>query len=138
MIQKAYHHTQFGEDSVASPQHAVVGYIGNVHYVSTEFHEPFPQAMWGGSIAVSSREFVNMCPVDGPLTCPVYSMAHAKGFSHYILEKFPIMLKILETFQACNSIKGNMLRYENQLKKNFDKTRTNILNMYGSEALQFS
>ena len=35
----------FGEDSVASPQHVVVGYIGNVYYVSTEFHEPFPPAM---------------------------------------------------------------------------------------------
>ena len=107
----------FDKDSVASPQHVVVGYIGNVHYVSTEFHEPFPPAMWGGSIAGSSREFVNTCPVDGPLTCPVYSMAHAEGLSHYILEKFPIMLKIFETFQACNSVKGKMLRYENQLKK---------------------
>ena len=47
------------------------------------------------------------------------------------------MLKILEAFQAGNSVKGKLLWYESQLKKNFDKTRTNILNMYGSEALQF-
>ena len=127
----------FHEDYVASPQHVVVGYIGNVHYVSTEFHEPFPPAMWGGSIAGSSREFVNTCPVDGPLTWLVYSMALVEGFSHYILEKLPIMLKIFESFQAGNSVKGKMLWYESQLKKNFDKTRTNILNMYGSEALQF-
>ena len=88
-----------------------------MHYVSTEFHEPFPPAMWGGSIAGSSREFVNTCPVDGPLTWLVYSMALAKGFSHYILEKLPIMLKIFDSFQAGNSVKGKMLWYESQLKK---------------------
>ena len=107
----------FDKDSVASPQHVVVGYIDNVHYVSTEFHEPFPPAMWGGSIAGSSREFVNTCPVDGPLTWLVYSMALVEGFSHYILEKLPIMLKIFESFQAGNSVKGMMLWYESQLKK---------------------
>ena len=107
----------FDEDSVASPQHVVVGYIGNVHYVSTEFHDPFPPAMWGGSIAGSSREFVNTCPVDGPLTWLVYSMVLAKGFSHYILEKLPIALRIFESFQAGNSVKGKMLWYESQLKK---------------------
>ena len=74
----------FDKNSVASPQHVVAGYIGNEHYVSREFHEQFPPAMWGGSIAGSSREFVNMCPVDGPLTCLVYYMALAEGFSHYI------------------------------------------------------
>ena len=88
----------FGEDSVASPQHVVVGYIANVHYVSTEFHEPFPPAMWGGSIAGSSREFVNTCPVDGPLTWLVYFMAPSKGFSHYILEKLPSMLMMMSIF----------------------------------------
>ena len=46
------------------------------------------------------------------------------------------MLKIFEAFQAGNCVKGKMLWYESQLKKNFDKTRTNKLNMYGSEALQ--
>ena len=86
----------FDEDSVASPQQVVVGYIGNAHYVSTEPHEPFAPAMWGGSIAGSSREFVNTCPVDSPLTWLVYSMALVKGFSHYILEKLPIALKIFE------------------------------------------
>ena len=106
----------FDKDSVASPQHVVVGYIGNVHYVSTEFHEPFPPAMWGGSIAGSSREFVNTCPVDGPLTWLVYSMALVEGFSHYILEKLPIMLKIFESFQAGNSLKGKILWYKSQLK----------------------
>ena len=107
----------FHEDYVASSQHVVVEYIGNVHCVSTEFHEPFPPAMWGGSIAGSSREFVNTCPVDGPLTWLVYSMALVEGFSHYILEKLPIMLKIFESFQAGNSVKGMMLWYESQLKK---------------------
>ena len=127
----------FDKDSVASSQHVVVGYIGNVHYVSMEFHEPFPPAMWGGSIAGSSREFVNTCPVDGPLTWLVYSMALVEGFSHNILEKLPVILKISESFQAGNSVKGKMLWYEIQLKKNFDKTRINILNIYGKEALQF-
>ena len=47
------------------------------------------------------------------------------------------MLKIFEAFQAGNSVKGQMLWYESQLKKTFDNTRTNILNMNGSEALQF-
>ena len=123
----------FHEDYVASPQHVVVGYIGNVHYVSTEFHDPFPPAMWGGSIAGSSREFVNTCPVDCPLTWLVYSMALIEGFSHYIIEKLPILLKIFGSFQPGNNVKGKMLWYESQLK-NFDKTRTNILNMYRSEA----
>ena len=104
-----------------------------MHYVSTEFHEPFPPAMWGGSIAGSSREFVNMCPVDCPLTWLVYSMALIEGFSHYIIEKLPILLKIFGSFQPGNNVKGKMLWYESQLK-NFDKTRTNILNMYRSEA----
>ena len=58
----------FDEDFIANPQLVVVGYIGNVHYVSTEFHEPLPPAMWGGSIAGSSRELANTCPVDDPLT----------------------------------------------------------------------
>ena len=95
----------FDEDSVASPQHVVVGYIGNVHYVPTEFRKPFPPAMWGESIAGSSREFVNTCPVDGLLTWLVYSMALVEGFSNYILEKLSIMLKILQAFQAGNSVK---------------------------------
>ena len=86
----------FDEDSAAKPQHVVVGYIGNAHYVSTEPHEPFAPAMWVGSFAGSSREFVNTCPVDSPLTWLVYSIALVKGFSHYILEKFPIALKIFE------------------------------------------
>ena len=58
----------FDEDSVASPQHGVVWYIGNVQYVSTEFHELLPPEMLEGSIAGFSREFVNTCPVDEPLT----------------------------------------------------------------------
>ena len=88
-----------------------------MHNVSTEFHEPFPTAMLGGSTAGSSREFVNTCPVDGSLTWLVYSVAPVEGFSHYILEKLPIMLKIFEAFQAGNSVKGQMLWYESQLKK---------------------
>ena len=73
------------EDSVASPQHVVAEYIGHDYYVSTEFHEQFSPAMWGGSIAGSTKEFVNTCPVDGPLTCLVCYMAFAEGFSHYII-----------------------------------------------------
>ena len=37
----------FDEDPIASLQRIVVGYIGNVHYASTEFHQPYPPAMWG-------------------------------------------------------------------------------------------
>ena len=88
-----------------------------MHCVSTEFHEPFLPEMWGGSIAGSSKEFVNTYPVDGSLTWLVYSMTLVEGFSHYILEKLPIMLKIFESFQAGNSVKGKMLWYESQLKK---------------------
>ena len=71
--------------------------------------------MWGGSIAGSSREFVNTCLVDDSLTWLVYSMALVEGFSHYILEMLPIMLKIFQVFQDVNSIKGKMLWYESQL-----------------------
>ena len=137
MIQKEHHHKKFSllTNIVTSPQHVVVRYIGNVHYVSKEFHWPFPPAIWGGGIAGSSREFANTCPVDGTLISLVYSVALVQGFSPYILEKLPIMLKICEAFQAGNRIKGKMLLYESQLKK-IDRTRTHILNMNGGEALQ--
>ena len=93
--------------------------------------------MWRGSIAGSSREFVHTCPVDGPLTWLAYSITLFEGFSHYILERVFSILQVFEAFQAVNSVKGKMLWYESQLKKSFDKTRTNKLNMYGSEALHF-
>ena len=73
--------------------------------------------MWPGSIAGSSRKFVNTCPVDGPLTWLVYSLALVEGFSYYIPGKLPIMLKIFETFQAGNSVKAKMLWYESQVKR---------------------
>ena len=37
----------FDEDPIASLQRVVVGYIGNVHYASTKFHQPYPPTMWG-------------------------------------------------------------------------------------------
>ena len=46
-------------------------------------------------------------------------------------------MQILALFKTGDSVKGKVLRYENQINKNFNKTRGNILIMYGSEAFQF-
>ena len=46
-------------------------------------------------------------------------------------------MQVLELFETGDSVKGKILWYENQINKNFNKTRGDILNMYGSEALQF-
>ena len=46
-------------------------------------------------------------------------------------------MQILELFETGDSVKGKLLWYENQINKNFNKTRSDILNMYGIEALQF-
>ena len=46
-------------------------------------------------------------------------------------------MQILELFETGDSVKGKVLWYENQINKNFNKTRGDFLNMYGGEALQF-
>ena len=63
-------------------------------------------------------------------------MALFKHFNAYIAEKLPFFMQILELFKTGDSVKGKVLWYENQINKNFNKTRGNTLNMYGSEALQ--
>ena len=73
--------------------------------------------MCGGSIADSSNEYVNTCPIDGLITYLVYSMALVKGFSDNILEKLPIILKIPQASPTGNSVKGQIVWYENQLKR---------------------
>ena len=45
-------------------------------------------------------------------------------------------MQILKLFETDDSVKGKVLWYENQINKSFNKTRGNILYMYGSEALQ--
>ena len=64
-------------------------------------------------------------------------MALIKHFNAYIVEKLPFLMQILELFETGDSVKGKMLSYENQINKNVNKTRGDIFNMYGSEALQF-
>ena len=44
-------------------------------------------------------------------------------------------MQILKLFETGASVKGKVLWYENQINKNFNKTRGDILNMYGSDAL---
>ena len=46
-------------------------------------------------------------------------------------------MQILELFETGGSAERKVLWYENQINKNFNKTRDDILNMYGSEGLQF-
>ena len=46
-------------------------------------------------------------------------------------------MQILELFETGDSVERKVLWYENQINKNFNKTRDDILNMYGSEGLQF-
>ena len=53
-------------------------------------------------------------------TCRRFQPLYPRKVSHYVKN-------IRKHFQAGNSVKGKMLWYESQLKKNFDKTRTNIL-----------
>ena len=88
----------------------------------TEFQEPFAQASWGGKIPESSKEFVNTCPVDGPLTWLVYSMALIKHFNAYIVEKLQFLMHILKSFETGDSVKGKLWWYENQINKIFNKT----------------
>ena len=64
-------------------------------------------------------------------------MALIKYFNAYIVEKLPFLMQILELFETGDSVKGKILWYENQINKNFNKARSDILNMYGSEVLQF-
>ena len=40
-------------------QHVVLGYISNIHYVTTEFQELFAPASCGGRIPESSKELVS-------------------------------------------------------------------------------
>ena len=63
-------------------------------------------------------------------------MALIKHFNAYIAEKLPFFMQILELFKTGDSVKGKVLWYENQINKNFNKTRGNALNMYGSGAFQ--
>ena len=44
-------------------------------------------------------------------------MALVKGFSDNILEKLPIILKILQASPTGNSVKGQIVWYENKLKR---------------------
>ena len=46
-------------ESSARHQHAVLGYISNGHYVTTEFQELFAPASCGGRIPESSKELVS-------------------------------------------------------------------------------
>ena len=46
-------------------------------------------------------------------------------------------MQILKLFETGDSVKGKVLWYENQINKNFNKTKSGILNMYSSEALHF-
>ena len=61
-------------------------------------------------------------------------MVLIKHFNVYIVEKHPFLIQILKLYETCDSVKGKVLWYENQINKNFNKTRGDILNVYGSEA----
>ena len=64
-------------------------------------------------------------------------MALGKHLNAYIVEKLPFLMQIFELFETGDSVKGKVLWYENEINKNFNKTKGDILNMYGNEALQF-
>ena len=64
-------------------------------------------------------------------------MALIKHFNAYIVEKLLFLRQILKLFETGDSVKGKVLSHENQINKNYNKTRGDILDMYGSEALQF-
>ena len=53
----------------------VLGHIGHIHFVSTEFNPPFPLSFCGGFSKKLRRNFINTCPLDRPLTWLVF-MAH--------------------------------------------------------------
>ena len=56
-------------------------------------------------------------------------MALIKHFNAYIAEKLPFFMQILELFKTGDSVKGKVLWYENQINKNFNKTRGDILTL---------
>ena len=91
----------------------------------------------GGRIPDSSKELVNTCSLDGRLTWLVHSMALIKHFNTYNVDQLPFLMQSLELFETGDRVKRKILWYENQINKKFNKTRGDILNMYGSEALQF-
>ena len=105
--------------------------------MATELQEPFTPTSWGGKIPESSKKLVNTCPIDGSLTWLIYSMALIKHFNVYIVEKLLFLMQMLKLFETGDSAEGKVLWYENQIKKNFYEAKRDILNMYGSEALQF-
>ena len=59
-------------------------------------------------------------------------MALMEHFNAYVVQKLPFLMQISELFQTVGSAKRKVLCYENQINKNFNKTRGDILNMYGS------
>ena len=64
-------------------------------------------------------------------------MTLIKHFNAYIVEKLPFLMQILKLFETGDNVKGKVVWYENQINKNFNKTKSDILNVYGSETLQF-
>ena len=95
-------------ESDTTHQHVALGYISNNYYMATEFQEQLAAASWGGRIPESSKELLNTCPRDDPLTWLVYSMALIKHFNGYIVEKLPFLMQILELFETGESVKGKV------------------------------
>ena len=64
-------------------------------------------------------------------------MVLIKHFNVYIVEKLLFLMQILKSFETVDSVKGKVLWCENQVKKIFNQTRGDILNVYDSQVLQF-
>lgn len=101
-------------ESITKHRHVILVYISNVHYVETEFQEPFASEAYGGRIPWPSTELVSICPIDGSLTWLLHFIALIKYCNAYIVDKLPFLMKTLELFKTDDSVKEKVLWYENQ------------------------
>ena len=110
----------------------VIAHVEQIHFMSTEIAFPFETATWGGNLAEETF-LTNTCPVDGPLSWLMLSLAYFPKLMNFIkILNIPEICKVYELFQT-----GRYAEAKMHWLKTIAKVAIPSTDCHGSEAEQF-
>ena len=115
--------------------HIVLGHIGQIHFVPTEFSPPFPLNSWGGYSKKLRRNLINTCPLDGPLTWLVFLVHVFDKIGELVFHKIKIFRELYDFYKNNESIEAKQIWYQN-FAVSFYSNRKD-LDLFGSKSEQF-
>ena len=116
-------------------RHIVLGHIDQIHFVSTEFNPPFPLNSWGGYSKKLKRNFINTCPLDGPLTWLVFMVHEFDKIRQLVFHEIKIFRELYDFYKTNESIEAKLIWYQDFVGS-FNSNGKD-LDLFGRETEQF-